>query len=178
MHRVGEDLVDPPTGHHVATEKERQHIDHSKPPRERELGLSSGSAGRGNTSRSAPPSEAWSGAAIGTGSALRRICNQRAPFLSGPTLAAADVEENAYAAFKRCVRKLTRRLKAYQADLENADDRSKLQKGTHHELHPDQVPDAERLREAIDQQDYTEFRKAVAVYEEPLRNRIGRWPMG
>lgn len=83
--------------------------------------------------------------------------------LSGRTLAAADVEQSVYAAFKRCVRKLTRRLKAYQADLENADDRSKLQKGTHHELHPNRVPDAERLREAIDQQDYTEFRKAMAV---------------
>jgi len=95
--------------------------------------------------------------------------------LPGRTLAAADVDEIVYTAFKRCVRKLTRRLKAYEADLENKDDRSKLQKGTHHELHPDQEPDTERLRQAIEEQDYTEFRKALAVYEELLRKRIGRW---
>lgn len=95
--------------------------------------------------------------------------------LSGQTLAAGDIDPLAYTALERCVRKLVRRLDAYKDSLEAADERSKHQKGTLHEVIPQAEPDTELLNEAVEQQDYGAFRRAMYVYEEPLRKRIGRW---
>lgn len=95
--------------------------------------------------------------------------------LPGRTLAAGDHDTNVYTAFKRCVRKLVRRLEGYQADLNDSDERAKHQKGTHQNLIPQIEPDAEVLKQSVADQDYVAFRGATSVYEEPLRKRIGRW---
>lgn len=95
--------------------------------------------------------------------------------LTGRTLAAGDLDEQAYPAFKRCVRKLVRRLDSYEAELSEEEERVKHEKGTHQEVLPVQEPDAELLQKAFDDQNYQEFREAMYVYEEPLRKRIGRW---
>jgi len=95
--------------------------------------------------------------------------------LSGRTLAAGDLEQNAYTAFERCVRKLVRRLEHYHADLDDEAERAKQEKGTHQEVLPEREPDGKALNLAIEEQDYAAFRRKMDVYEEPIRKRIGRW---
>ena len=95
--------------------------------------------------------------------------------LPGATLATGDLEPEHYSAFERCVRKLVRKVVAYEDDLENAEDRSKHLKGTRHDLTPLNNVDMAAVRRAVEQSDYSEFRRQTAMYEEPLRKRIGRW---
>lgn len=95
--------------------------------------------------------------------------------LSGRTLTTSDVDDDAYTAFKRCIRKLVRKLETYEASLERSAERSKHLKGTYQAMIPDVEPDADRLRAAVDRQDYRAFRDSMAMYEELLRQRIGRW---
>jgi len=95
--------------------------------------------------------------------------------LTGRTLAAGDIDQYAYPAFERCIRKLARRVETYEADLADVEERKKHQKGTHHDVFPETPPDVELLEKAVAEQDYVAFRNAMTVYEEPLRKRIGRW---
>lgn len=95
--------------------------------------------------------------------------------LPGRTLAAGDLEKHPYPAFERCVRKLARRLESYEAELDHEAELAKHQKGTEHDVIPEHEPDAQTLEETVAQQDYSSFRRAMYVYEEAVRKRIGRW---
>ncbi len=95
--------------------------------------------------------------------------------LPGRTLAAADIDRYAYTAYERCIRKLIRKLLAYQESMSAIDELTKYQKGTQHAVVPEQEPDVQAMEAAVRNADYSAFREAAYVYEAPLRNRIGRW---
>lgn len=95
--------------------------------------------------------------------------------LPGRTLAAGDVDRYSYTAFERCVRKLVRKLMAYQDGMSANDELAKHQKGTQHDVLPDQEPDVQALETAVANADYSAFREATYVYEESIRKRVGRW---
>jgi ribosome-associated translation inhibitor RaiA len=95
--------------------------------------------------------------------------------LSGRTLFTGDRDRAMYSAYERCIHKLVRKVEAYRYQLEREPEISKLQKGTHQEVVPTRVPDHEQLRQAVADGDYAEFRRAMDVFEEPLRKRVGRW---
>lgn len=95
--------------------------------------------------------------------------------LPGRTLAAGDIDRYPYTAFERCIRKLIRRLLAYQDEMSATDELSKHQKGTQQLVVPEQEPDIPAIEAAVRNGDYSAFRDAMYVYEEPVRKRIGRW---
>lgn len=95
--------------------------------------------------------------------------------LSGKTLTTGDLDEQLYPAYERCVRKLVKKLLAYEADLGAEAELRKHQKGTHQDVMPQQEADAAQLKEAVDNGDYTAFRDAIYMFEEPIRKRVGRW---
>ena len=95
--------------------------------------------------------------------------------LPGRTLSTGDHDDHAYPAYERCVRKLVHGITAYKDKLSQHDEQSKTEKGTHQEMLPTQMPDAEAVDAAVREADYVAFRRATNVYEEPVRKRIGRW---
>lgn len=95
--------------------------------------------------------------------------------LPGRTLSTGDHDDHSYPAYERCIRKLVKSVTAYKDRLSQHDEQSKTEKGTHRELLPTQVPDAEAMARAVADGDYVAFRRATYTYEEPLRKRIGRW---
>lgn len=95
--------------------------------------------------------------------------------LPGRTLFTGDRHRDYYAAYEQCIDNLLRKVTAYKQSMDSAPERSKQRKGTHQEIIPTQVPDHEEMQRAIRQGDYSAFRSATLMYEEPLRKRIGRW---
>ncbi len=95
--------------------------------------------------------------------------------LTGRTLFTGDRDEDLYAAYHRCIRKLVNKVEAYIDSLSQKDELAKQRKGTHQEVLPTQEPDIENISRAVRDGDYHRYREASYVYEEPLRKRIGRW---
>lgn len=95
--------------------------------------------------------------------------------LPGKGLVTGDVDKEVYPAFRRCVSKLVHNVTAYKHRMENAEAIAKHEKGTRHGIIAQRPVDADSLHEAVEQQDYIEFRKLTFPYEEPVRKRIGRW---
>jgi hypothetical protein len=77
--------------------------------------------------------------------------------------------------FERCVANLVASVEDYKGRLGNVPELQKQEKGTHQELLPSSDPDPSALDAAIRAGDYTAFRTATFGYEEPLRDRVGRW---
>ena len=79
-------------------------------------------------------------------------------------------------AYQRCVRKLVRKLRDYKDRMETHDgERGKLAEHTRHELNPDYLPNIDAVNAAVDGGDYQAFRREMAGFEGPLRDRVGRW---
>ncbi len=95
--------------------------------------------------------------------------------LTGKTLFTGERHELMYPAFERCVRKLVQKVRAYKESLEDAEERSKHEKGTYQDVQPDFGPDMDQLEKAVQAGDYNDFRVALFGYEEPVRKRVGRW---
>lgn len=95
--------------------------------------------------------------------------------LSGRTLAAGDIDEQVYPPFERCVWKLLRKLESYEADLGSEEDLHKHLQGTRHDVVATQEPHLEELYEALSDNDYSQFRRLLSDFDEPLVLRIGRW---
>jgi len=95
--------------------------------------------------------------------------------LPGTTLVASDHEAVAQPAVGRCLDRLLAELQAYRERLGNVPQRQKLEKGTHQELHPGVLIDAEAVEAAVRARDYPAFRLALLPYEEGVRKRAGRW---
>ncbi len=91
------------------------------------------------------------------------------------TLATGELDEDMYAGYKRCVRKLVHKVAAYKDRLSNEEDRSKHSQGTRHDVVANRPLEANALQEAVAKGDYAEFRVLTYPFEEPLRKRIGRW---
>jgi ribosome-associated translation inhibitor RaiA len=95
--------------------------------------------------------------------------------LTGKTLFTGEKHELMYAAFERCIRKLVKKVEAYKQNLGGTPERDKHREGTRHEVLPAQEADPGLLEGAVSSGDYAAFRRATYLYEEPLRNRVGRW---
>jgi hypothetical protein len=59
--------------------------------------------------------------------------------------------------------------------MEGVEEKAKREAGTRHDVIPSREVDSGAVDEAVRAGDYAEFRRLMYVYEEPLRNRIGRW---
>jgi ribosome-associated translation inhibitor RaiA len=95
--------------------------------------------------------------------------------LPGETLVASEHGPTAHAAYEECVRVLMDQLKEYKDRLGQMSDRQKMVEGTHNQLEPTIDPDQGALDAAVAAGDYAAFRSALQGYEEPLRDRVGRW---
>jgi hypothetical protein len=95
--------------------------------------------------------------------------------LPSRTLFTADEDRDLHPAWERCIRKLVGKVQALKETLGNKPTYSKEAEGTLHDVRPAMEPDAEQLNRAIADLDYVAFRNAMAVYEEAVERRVGRW---
>jgi ribosome-associated translation inhibitor RaiA len=95
--------------------------------------------------------------------------------LPGRTLFTGDHDDHPMPAVERCVRKLVHKVDAYKHSLSRVSEVAKHRKGTHQEIIPTELPDAELLEHAVADGDYVRFRSAMRAYDDPLRQRVGRW---
>lgn len=95
--------------------------------------------------------------------------------LPGTTLVVDDHDAVPQPAFERSLDSLLNQLEAYKARLGRVPERTKLQAGTHKELHPTVMPDLGTLEAAVEAGDYAAFRAVTSTYDEELRMRVGRW---
>lgn len=95
--------------------------------------------------------------------------------LTGRTLFTGDHDELVYPPYERCIGKLVKKVERYKASLRGESEIAKQGKGTHQKLTPSELPEPQRVEDAVAAGDYAEFRRAMHVYEESLRKRIGRW---
>jgi hypothetical protein len=91
------------------------------------------------------------------------------------TLSVQEAGEGIDATFHACVRRLVRAVTEYKSELRGDEERVKHAEGTHHEIVANATPDEQHLGAAIANQDYLAFRRALGAFDEPLRQRIGRW---
>jgi ribosome-associated translation inhibitor RaiA len=95
--------------------------------------------------------------------------------LPARTLFAADEDDFLHPAWERCIRCLVKKVEAYKAKLGNRPVYEKQIEGTLHDVQPIQSPDNDQLQHAVDEMDYPRFRDLMAVYDESLEGRVGRW---
>jgi ribosome-associated translation inhibitor RaiA len=95
--------------------------------------------------------------------------------LPGRGLATGGEHEHIFPAVQQCVWRLVQKVAAYEDRMEGVEEKSKREEGKRHDVLPTQTVDSQAVEEAVSAGDYAQFRKLMYVYEEPLRNRIGRW---
>ena len=95
--------------------------------------------------------------------------------LPGQTLVASEHGPVAHAAYEGCIHVLMNQVKEYKDRLGQVPDRQKLAEGTYHPLEPTVEPNIAAVDAAVAAGDYGAFRTALQGYEEPLRDRVGRW---
>lgn len=79
-------------------------------------------------------------------------------------------------ALDRSLRKLLRKIEAYQQEPDRGEDERALRvDAMNREVIAPEDPDAGPLAEAASSQDYASFRRLLANYEDWLRLRVGRW---
>jgi len=95
--------------------------------------------------------------------------------LPGNTLVTNDRDAVLTVAFDRCLTALTDLVQGYKAKLGGDGERTKLEKGTAHDLFPTQNLDLAAVERAVAAGDYTAFRTAMLPFEDPIQARAGRW---
>jgi ribosome-associated translation inhibitor RaiA len=95
--------------------------------------------------------------------------------LSGRKLFTGDRHAKFHPAFESCVRKLTKKVRAYKNDMRIGSDASKQASGTRQDVQPAGEIDLKALSHAVDVKDYPAFRRQIDVFEPSLMERIGRW---
>jgi ribosome-associated translation inhibitor RaiA len=91
------------------------------------------------------------------------------------TLVASEHGPVVHAAYEQCVRVLMGQIKEYKDRLGNVPERQKEADSTRNTLEPSADPDQQAVDAAVAAGDYAAFRTALQGYEEPLRDRVGRW---
>jgi len=95
--------------------------------------------------------------------------------LPGTTLVAEDHDRLFQPAFDRALNSLLHELEGYKDRLGRVEERQKVEKGTHQEVHAVALVDFAELDQAVAAGDYSAFRLALLPVEEEVRMRIGRW---
>ncbi|KAA5541354.1 HPF/RaiA family ribosome-associated protein [Roseiconus nitratireducens] len=95
--------------------------------------------------------------------------------LPGQTFATGDVTDSWHAGMETSVEKMVRRIKHYKEAMSGEPEHARKVAGTTMNVQPEQRLDGEMIARAIEQDDYSQFRKGMYPIEESLRDRIGRW---
>lgn len=95
--------------------------------------------------------------------------------LSGRKLFTGERHAKFHPAFERCVRKLTKKVRAYKHEMRVGAEAAKQAAGTEQELEPAGMIDLGGLREAVEANDYPAFRRQIDTFEPSLIERVGRW---
>jgi hypothetical protein len=95
--------------------------------------------------------------------------------LPGRGLTTGGIDEHIMPAVQQCVFRLLHKLVAYEERMEGAEEKSKREEGTRHDVPPTQQVDPQAIDDAVRAGDYAKFRHLMFVFEESLRGRIGRW---
>ena len=95
--------------------------------------------------------------------------------LSGKKLFTGERHARVHPAFESCIRKLTKKVRAYKRELRDGEDAEKLASGTRHAVDPIGVVNVNTLEIAVKEQDYASFRRAIDVFESSLASRISHW---
>jgi ribosome-associated translation inhibitor RaiA len=94
--------------------------------------------------------------------------------LPGRALFTGDRDIKVHPAYERCVRKLLNKVQAYKERMGGKREKEQLAHGIESSIWPSVEPDEPRIRRAVTEGDFVAFRKAMAVYDEPLEHRVGR----
>ena len=95
--------------------------------------------------------------------------------LSGKTLFTGERDVLVHPAYERCVRKLVRKVEAFKQNMHGDAELAKQAKATHATVEPTGTVDTERLKAAVEADDYPAFRQAADVFDNSLTERVGRW---
>jgi ribosome-associated translation inhibitor RaiA len=95
--------------------------------------------------------------------------------LSGRKLFTGERHAKVHPAFDSCVRKLTKKVRAYKHEMRVGADAAKQAAGTRQDVHPSGELDLNALVVAVDTNDYPAFRREIDIFEPSLMERIGRW---
>lgn len=95
--------------------------------------------------------------------------------LSGRKLFTGERHVKVHPAFEACIRKLTKKVRAYKRQMRVGEDAEKQSAGTRHHVQPVGEVDVNALVQAVEQDDYVVFRKEIDVFEPSLAARISHW---
>jgi ribosome-associated translation inhibitor RaiA len=95
--------------------------------------------------------------------------------LPGDTLVANDHDPILLVAVERCLVSLLHGVEGYKSRLDREEDRQKIEKGTHHPVHPTRDIDVGNVDQAVAAGDYAAFRAAMLPFEDVVQARAGRW---
>jgi len=95
--------------------------------------------------------------------------------LSGRKLFTGERHTKVHPAFEACIRKLTKKVRAYKRQMRVGEQAEKLSAGTRHTVEPIGEIDVNALIAAVKQDDYIAFRKEIDVFETSLAPRITHW---
>ena len=95
--------------------------------------------------------------------------------LSGRKLFTGERNSKVHPAFEACIRKLTKKVRAYKRQMRVGEEAEKLSAGTRHSVVPVGEFDVNALVQAVQNDDFSEFRKQIDVFESALAKRITHW---
>lgn len=95
--------------------------------------------------------------------------------LSGRKLFTGERHAKVHPAFESCIRKLTKKVRAYKREMRVGEEAEKLSAGTRHDVTPVGEVDVAGLVAAVARDDYTAFRQSIDVFEPALASRISHW---
>ncbi|MEM9586070.1 MAG: hypothetical protein AAGA03_02210 [Planctomycetota bacterium] len=95
--------------------------------------------------------------------------------LSGRKLFTGDRGTSMHPTFESCLRKLTKKVRAFKSQMRVGSDTSKLSEGTRQAVEPTRDVNIETLTKAVRGDDYESFRREIDVFEPSLIERVERW---
>ena len=91
------------------------------------------------------------------------------------TLFTGDRDALPHPAYERCIRKLVHKVRAYKEKLGGKPDYTKHADGSPRQVVAETEPDLAAVDAAAQEQDFVAFRRALAVYDDTMGGRVGRW---
>ncbi|PAY20038.1 hypothetical protein CKO51_08040 [Rhodopirellula sp. SM50] len=95
--------------------------------------------------------------------------------LSGKMLFTGERHHKVHPAFESCIRKLTKKVRAYKRQMRVGEEAEKLAAGTRHDVAPLGEINVESIVQAVGDDDYQQFRREMDVFESSLASRISHW---
>lgn len=86
-----------------------------------------------------------------------------------------DRDVGAHPAYKRCIRKLVKKVEGYKDAMDGRQVAAQPSRSMGQQMVPAWEPDVAAMREAVDAGDYAAFRRQVSAWSDAVRLRAGRW---